>query len=469
MPVAPSQTLALEACQVKKVHEEKLVTDSKHSQTFRARSLMLLACMTSLACAGCGPAPPTPPEPKPSQAMPMNVIFFEEDQIVPTVDVRLHTDDGGLTEPQTLLVDTGSSSMAFCDSSLAASVLASRIPYLWCQRYGSTAAPAAGANGWVHEATMDVESFKNKKGLFSVMENHYEMPCSSQVRGIFGVAYKTGNAAWKFDQVTPLPKWNMTKVKKQGAPKCPNKDLKEALPYSNLQKWLSDDGTENSRFGIYWSGKLGAAEASLYYGDAAVANPHYDSRMAQKAKMTNLLGFGSYSVEVTSFTLRTGNDSFTFDLMNFGPAGSARNQSLCALSGGWCILDTGTGSLQLFPEFASEDWIAKNPKVAQPGAATALAKAADVCNSLPSQATGSIEFELAPPSGAREPAKLSYDFAKLCPAFSAKNLTGMSWGGYIGFGWPTWLQHYIVFDISDNSATIVPLHRPSMRGTSPIR
>lgn len=452
-----------------RVYEEKVVRGNRYSQTLRAHSLVLLACATSMACAGCGPSPPIPPEPKPSQAMPMNVIFFEENQILPTLSVRLHTDDGGLTEPQTLLVDTGSSSMAFCDSSLAASVKASRIPYLWCQQYLSK--PPGGANGWVHEATMDVESFKNKKGFYAIMENRFSMPCSSQVHGIFGVAYKSGNVAEQRDKVTPLPKWNMTEIEKNGAPACPI-ERKEALPYSNMQKWLSEDGAEKKRFGIHWSGKLGAAEASLYYGDAAVANPHYDSRIAQKAKMSNLpsankpQGFGTYSVDVTSFTLRTGNESFTWDLMNFGPS---KNQSFCALEGGKCILDTGTKNLGLFSQFASEDWIAKHPKVTQQGAGTALAKAAEVCNSLPSQASGSIEFELAPPSGATKPAKLAFDLDKLCPTFSVKNSTGISFEPQIAFGWPAWLQNYIVFDIFDNSTTIVPLHRPSMRGASPSR
>merc|ERR1711971_1060455 len=138
--------------------------------------------------------------------------------------------------------------------------------------------------------------------------------------GIFGVAYPQGNKAEHFTQVTPLKKWNMTQVEANGsAPRCPKENFKP-LPYSNWQQWLSEDGMDKQRFGIYWSGKLGQAEGSMYYGDAAiVGNPHYDPRTAQKAKMSNVQGEGSYSVDIRSFTLRTGNASFTWNIKKFGP------------------------------------------------------------------------------------------------------------------------------------------------------
>jgi len=168
---------------------------------------------------------------------------------------------------QKLLLDTGSSTLAFCDRNLADSVKSLQTQYVPCNVYGSDTEKEGYwgyfYKGGVHLSNSDI---KISNSYYSIMQQETEMPCVSGVNGIFGIAFH------QLDQATASAPTDWG----NGVGTCSRPSTDFVQP---LMQFLNGKG-DSKKVGIYWSGKIGTGEGQLYLDDDAVNNPHYNAKQA---------------------------------------------------------------------------------------------------------------------------------------------------------------------------------------------
>jgi len=235
-------------------------------------------------------------------AIPMNCVNFEGGLRL-TVNVN---PEGQAA--QECLLDTGSSSLAFCDSSLESSLTDVKTKYLSCNLYGSG---NEGYWGFFFDGKIEVGSgLSVDKAYYSVMHQEVSMPCGSGLQGIFGVAFK------QLDQAAYHPSalnWPSGGV---GSCPAPTKDL-----VGPLMSYLKQD-TPQGRLGIYWNGVVGSSTGELYVGPTAESNSHYTSGRVQTATLGET---GYYDVTINQFSF--GGETYSVT---------------CNTQTAPCLVDTGT-------------------------------------------------------------------------------------------------------------------------------
>jgi hypothetical protein len=235
-------------------------------------------------------------------AIPMNAVNFEG-------GLRLTVAGNPKSlQPQDLLLDTGSSTLAFCDSSLARSLKLLKTDYLSCNLYGSG---NEGFWGPFYKGAVSVGSDLELEdsSYYSVMQQEVSMPCGSGLQGIFGVAFKQLDQA--ADHPSPL-EWPAGSV---GS--CPYPSTTLVGP---LMQYLKQD-TPEGRLGIYWSGKVGTSEGELFVGATAVSNPHYTQSTPSQAQLGET---GYYDITIEQFSF------------------AGQTYSVSCGSESPCLMDTGT-------------------------------------------------------------------------------------------------------------------------------
>lgn len=236
-----------------------------------------------------------------ASAIPMNAVNFEG-------GLRLTVAGNPQSlQPQDLLLDTGSSTLAFCDKTLSDTVKDLKTDYLSCNLYGSG---NEGYWGPFYKGALQVGADLNiEESYYSIMQQEVSMPCGTGLQGIFGVAFK------QLDQAAVHPgalDWPTGGV---GSCPAPSTDL-----VGPLMQYLKQD-TPEGRLGIYWSGQLGQSQGELYVGPTAVSNPHYD----QSSVVTATLGeSGYYDITINQFSF--GGTSHSVSCGDSAP----------------CLMDTGT-------------------------------------------------------------------------------------------------------------------------------
>merc|ERR1712232_1372231 len=234
--------------------------------------------------------------------MPMNAVNFEGGLRL-TVDVNI---EGKAS--QECLLDTGSSTLAFCDASLETGL--AKTDYMSCNLYGSG---NEGFWGFFYKGSIGVGSdLSIPSAYYTVMHQEVSMPCGSGLQGIFGVAFKQLDQA----SVPPSPlNWPSGSV---GS--CPQPSTDFVGP---LMSYLKQD-TPQGRLGIYWNGAVGTSTGELYVGPTAETNSHYTSGAVQTA----ILGeTGYYDVTI---------NQFSFDGQSYSVSCSS------SVFGSPCLIDTGT-------------------------------------------------------------------------------------------------------------------------------
>mmetsp|Transcript_52944 Transcript_52944/g.113042 ORF Transcript_52944/g.113042 Transcript_52944/m.113042 type:complete len:371 (+) Transcript_52944:173-1285(+) len=213
-------------------------------------------------------------------------------------------------KPQSLLLDTGSSTLAFCDASLAESVRSLQTNYMSCNLYGSG---NEGYWGFFFKGAVTLSGgLELEESYYSIMQQEVSMPCGDGLQGIFGVAFKQLDQAANHAQPLNWPSG--------GVGQCPQPSTDLVGP---LMQYLKQD-TPQGHLGIYWSGATGSNEGTLYVGPDAVSNEHYAQGTVQKAQLGEL---GYYDVTINSFSF--GGQSVSVQCDNSG--GSSP-----------CLVDTGT-------------------------------------------------------------------------------------------------------------------------------
>jgi len=209
--------------------------------------------------------------------------------------------------PQETLLDTGSSSLAFCDSSLESSLKDVKTDYLSCNAYGSG---GAGYWGFFYSGQIGVgQNLSIDSAYYSVMHTEVSMPCGSGLQGIFGVGFKSLDQAanhasalnWTKGTVGSCPATNTTLV-------------------GPLMSYLKQD-TPQGRLGIYWNGAVGNSTGELYVGATAESNSHYTSGTIQTATLGET---GYYDIVINQFSF--GGETYKVSCNPFMP----------------CLVDTGT-------------------------------------------------------------------------------------------------------------------------------
>jgi len=238
-----------------------------------------------------------------ASAIPMNCVNFEGGLRL-TVKVNPKGDSA-----QECLLDTGSSTLAFCDSSLESSLKSLQTDYMSCNKYGSG---NAGYWGFFYKGSIGVGSdLSIDSAYYSVMHQEVSMPCGSNLQGIFGVAFK------QLDQAANHP--NPLSWPSGGVGSCPQPSTDLVGP---LMGYLKQD-TPEGRLGIYWSGAVGSSTGELYVGPTAESNSHYTGRTVQTATLGET---GYYDVTINGFSFAGENYPVTC------------NPSMYE----FCMVDTGT-------------------------------------------------------------------------------------------------------------------------------
>jgi hypothetical protein len=330
-----------------------------------------------------------------AEGIPLNALTFAGGPRL-TIAASPIAADGSSQPPQQLLLDTGSSTLAFCDSKLADKVKSLQTNYYSCNIYGN-AQVQEGYYGPFYEGGIQVNkgTFKVPKAHYSIMKKEIQMPCEQGLSGIFGIAFKA------LDQATNVEPagWTSSKV---GSCSRPSTDFVQPL----MQYLNSKGGVE--KLGIYWSGKQGDGEGQLYLDDAATSNSHYNEAQASAIGKATL-GFKAwYDINVQSVDFN--GKSFTDITCN--PTG-----------GSPCIMDTGTPQL-VIPE--------------------------DAYQAISASKSGELSVKL---QGTSRPVELKFSVKILLDNQWVS--PGPPNGGVI-LGLPLRAFYYSVVDITDSSIQFVP-------------
>jgi len=294
------------------------------------------------------------------------------------------------------LLDTGSSTLGFCDSSFGDKLESLQTSYYSCNIYGS-AQVKEGYWGPFYKGGVAISggALQIPDGYYSVMKQQVSMPCDSNINGIFGIAFKQldmGTSEAPSDWPT------------DGVGSCPRPTTDFVQP---LMQYLNSEGGVK-QLGIYWSGKVGDGEGQLYLDDDATNNPHYDATRAAAIGKATLGEFGWYDIDVQSVDIN--GQSFTDITCN--PQG-----------GSPCIMDTGTPII-VIPQ--------------------------DAYDAMAQGASGDLVVKL---HGVDSPVELKFDAKTL---LDNGWVQGSPQAGVI-LGLPLRAFYYVVMDISDSSVSFTPM------------
>jgi hypothetical protein len=308
--------------------------------------------------------------------------------------------DGADLPAKKLLIDSGSATLAFCDSSLAHKLKPFQTQYYSCSVYGDsheeTGYWGPFYKGVIHISKSDIEI---SSAYFVVMQQQVEMGCTSSFDGIFGIAFRQQNPA-----TTKEPSWPSSRI---GS--CPDSSREFVPP---LMQYLNNQGG-TKQIGIYWSGRSGEDQGQLFLDDDAKNNnPYYNAGIAGEIGKVKLdIEQGFYAIHVQSVAYK--EQSYR----DFSCSGKGSNQ---------CVFDTGC------------------PAITVPQAAYDAMVQGDH--------TGDLTMKFEGVHGAS--VELKFDVRTLVVN---EWLEGAPPGGTLCIGLPLRAFYYAVADISDFSLSFSPM------------
>jgi len=311
------------------------------------------------------------------------------------IDVEPQSVQGEWFQKQRMVLDSGSSTLAFCNKQFIQDAQYQSSQYISCNLY-NPGGDFTGYWGPFVKGPTKVGNLTLDQAAYSIMAQEKSMPCTQGLDGIFGIAFRQLDVAFLAADESQM---TMTEDGHFTCPKRPAGDVPPPL-VQHLR-------TENSqKLGIFWSGQQGEAQGRLYLGEAAVENEHYNQ---QYALVANLGEQGWYDISVQSISI--GGESFNG--LNCDP-----------VNGQTCILDTGTPSIVVPSEVYD--------LIQQTGS------------------SGSLSFQLAGPTG---PTTLNFDMQKLIQMGAVSK--GNKGDGLI-LGLPIWAFYYTVFDLQAQQVLFIP-------------
>eukprot|EP00913_Durusdinium_trenchii_P007726 g7255.t2 len=322
-------------------------------------------------------------------------------------------------ESSRLVLDSGSSTLAFCDSQFSQQAQYQSSDFISCNLY-NPGGDFTGYWGPFVKGAVKVGNFTIPKAAYSIMQQEPQtygdsswfgmrspqeksMPCTDGLDGIFGIAFRQLDRAFRASDEYEM------ELSPEGKFTCPNQPAGVVPPPLVQHLRTIHSSTESAKIGLYWSGQQGEAQGRLYLGQSAVENEHY--ALADPLPAAHLGELGWYDISVQSITV----GEQELEGLNCDP-----------VHGETCILDTGTPAIVLPPE----------------------------AYELLESSSGSLSFQLAGPNG---PTTLSFDLQQL------SNMGAISKGnkgdGLI-LGLPLWAFYYTVFDLDAHQVIFVPAYPP---------
>ncbi|CAK9098016.1 Probable E3 ubiquitin-protein ligase HERC1 (HECT domain and RCC1-like domain-containing protein 1) (HECT-type E3 ubiquitin transferase HERC1) (p532) (p619) [Durusdinium trenchii] len=229
---------------------------------------------------------------------------------------------GGWLPKQRLVLDSGSSTLAFCDSQFSQQAQYQSSDFISCNLY-NPGGDFTGYWGPFVKGAVKVGNFTIPKAAYSIMQQEKSMPCTDGLDGIFGIAFRQLDRAFRASDEYEM------ELSPEGKFTCPNQPA-GVVPPPLVQHLRS---TESAKIGLYWSGQQGEAQGRLYLGQSAVENEHY--ALADPLPAAHLGELGWYDISVQSITV----GEQELEGLNCDP-----------VHGETCILDTGTPAIVLPPE-----------------------------------------------------------------------------------------------------------------------
>ena len=307
----------------------------------------------------------------------------------------------GNLEPRRLLLDTGSSTVAFCNVSLPE--LTANTGLKACEQYGPSLANGYFSDGYVgpfYRGRLRLHrSLVIPDASYAVFSEGSCAPwlCTGKPsQGIFGVAYRQRSKAYPSSV-------NLSSACSEVAGDvemlCPSTTASLMAPL--LQDLLmTSEGSEV--FGIYWSGKQ---DGALYLGSHALETCHYDP-LAPRAVLAKAAGSnGWYNVKVLKIVV-DGMEFQGFDCTRHARA---------------CIIDTGTPGILLPSSLAG----------------------------LSFSQLGKLEFYLEALEGSLV---LDFDLSEL-KHVETLGAPKAFWDPLMVIGLPLWAHYYTVFDLTKDTVS----------------
>lgn len=187
--------------------------------------------------------------------------------------------NGDVLPPNELIVDTGSSTVAFCDvpedfSQRLSSLMVGKnngTYSVFCNSYGDSANGPLREGFWspLYRGSLKLGDFTVPDANFGIMKEYRGMTCFEGIKGIFGFGFNEMN---NVHTVASLPNWDKY-LEKGLVGSCPLPTTGTSLPV-NFQSFLKSEAKPD-KFGIYWNGQMGSGVGSIYTGEAAVSNKYY--------------------------------------------------------------------------------------------------------------------------------------------------------------------------------------------------
>jgi len=395
-------------------------------------------------------------------AFPLNYVVLSNEvggQQQLTVNLRLP----GVDRNQNIMIDTGSSSLAFCNKSLAEEANISKVNYAQCNTYGnlqtcpdnSTGLYSMFYVGQVYEG--DVAVYNNQgdeiafasmdNASFTIIEAVQNYMCFGPLDGIAGVAFDKIN--WGF-AVEPsldfdaMSLWNDScknpdqyafSVGYETLGTCAYGNLTQTTLPSPLESALAEDvesGYNTAKaFGLYcdyaatYDSEVDTVIPSLgiyFGGDLALNNQFYNNGKAHVAQQLEcggenewyLLGFNAIRVPSLNFTQNT--------------------TELCSQCSN-CFTDSGTS------------WIA-------------LPLSEEFCNSIPNnvdelKSLGSLYIDLLGTEGGN--VTLTLPLLWLGEQYMNGKVNCVGESGSFILGFPIFQYYYLVYDMGNNTVVFVDL------------
>jgi len=310
------------------------------------------------------------------------------------VDVEPQSLQGEWFPKQRMVLDSGSSTLAFCNKQFISDAQYQSSEYISCNLY-NPGGDFTGYWGPFVKGPVKAGNVTLNQAAYSIMTQEKNMPCTQGLDGIFGIAFRQLDVAY-----LAADENQMTLGEEKFT--CPQQPA-GVVPPPLVQHLRMED---NQQIGIFWSGQQGEGQGRLYLGSAAMENEHYSQQYALAAHLGEQ---GWYDISVESITV--GGETLTG--LNCDP-----------VNGQTCILDTGT------------------PSIVLPGQAYDLVQEAG---------SGSLSFQL---TGVGDgPVTLNFDLQKLTEMGAISK--GSKGDGLI-LGLPIWAFYYTVFDLQAQQVIFVP-------------
>jgi len=374
------------------------------------------------------------------------------------VDLRIQGEDEVASY---MVVDTGSSSMSFCDATLKLSIQNLKTKYAQANLYGdptacteeescevtahySSESDSKGHNEWyygsVYQGNVEVYDKKSIYTMsnihYAVMDDNHHVACHNGFDGIVGVAFQIFNQMKELPSVSTNAEVLLTKpCINDGCPlrRKTNNDYTEVSKPSPIQEALEDKSSTLQAFGIYFDYLTATNDIDvdgntrdlgiLYAGDLAKNNMHYNNGAQQVAK-------------AIKYAADDKNTYWSINVKSVEIGGIHYNTDTCADAQN-CIVDSGTPWINLpFSDSECYQMFANTTK------------------------NDSLKFHMK--GMGDEMVTLEIPFTFIVDQYK-KNKQARCGGDNLMLGFPIFAYYYIAYDFTEDSITFVSTTKQEIR------